>query len=103
MSVSIAQAQLFFLAVTRILAIIVHVPVLGGRSVPDRVKLMLGLLLAMIMIPWQPLPPEAASMSTLAFGFAIGRELLVGTLAGYACLMVFGALQIAGQMMSLGS
>ncbi len=103
MTVSVAQAQLFFLAVTRILAIIVHVPVLGGRSIPDQVKLTLGLLLAMIMIPWQPLPPETARISTIAFAFAIGRELLVGTLAGYACLMVFGALQIAGQSMSLGS
>jgi flagellar biosynthetic protein FliR len=101
--VSVAQAQTFFLALTRILAIIIHVPVLGGRLVPDPAKIGLGFLLAMVMIPWQPLPPEANSIPTFAFGMAIGRELLVGTLAGFAAALTFGALQIAGEMMGLGS
>jgi flagellar biosynthetic protein FliR len=103
MSVSVAQAQLFFLALTRILAILIHVPVLGGRSVPDLVKIGFGLALAMVMLPWQPLPAEAPILPALGFGFAMGRELLAGTLAGYACVLTFGALQIAGNLMGLGS
>jgi flagellar biosynthetic protein FliR len=94
---------MFTLALTRILAIIIHVPVLGGRSVPDPVKIGFGLVLAMVILPWQPLPPEAASLSSVAFGFAMGKEALVGTLAGYAAVLTFGAVQIAGNLMSLGS
>jgi flagellar biosynthetic protein FliR len=103
MVISVAQAQIFFLALARILAIIIHVPVLGGRSVPDPVKIGLGLALAMVMLPWQPLPPEADSLSGVAFGFAMGKEVLVGTLAGYAAVLTFGAVQVTGNLMSLGS
>jgi flagellar biosynthetic protein FliR len=103
MVISVAQAQMFFLALARILAIIIHVPVLGGRSVPDPIKIGFGLALAMVMLPWQPLPPEADSLSSVAFGFAMGKEVLVGTLAGYAAVLTFGAVQITGNLMSLGS
>ena len=42
MTISVAQAQLFFLALTRILAVLIHVPVLGGRAVPNQIKIALG-------------------------------------------------------------
>ena len=103
MVVSIAQAQLFFLALTRVLAILIHVPVLAGQGVPNPVKIGLGVLLTMVIIPWEPLPPEAASLDTLAFGFAIARELLLGTLAGFAAALTFACLQVAGELMSTGS
>lgn len=103
MSISIAQAQNFFLALTRILAILIHVPVLGGRAIPNPVKIGLGLLLTLILIPWQHLPAEATPLALFPFAFAIGRELLVGTLAGFAAVLIFGALQIAGNLMGLGS
>ncbi|MEN4010635.1 MAG: flagellar biosynthetic protein FliR [Chloroflexota bacterium] len=103
MIISVAQAQLFFLALTRILAMLIAVPVLGGQLVPIQVRLSLGLILTAIIIPWQPLPPEAAAMGGLEYALAIGRELLIGTLAGFAASLTFGALQIAGETMGLGS
>jgi flagellar biosynthetic protein FliR len=103
MTVSVAQAQLFFLAVTRILAIIIHVPVLGGRSIPDMVKIGFGFLLAIVIIPWQPLPPSSTSMPALAFAFAMGQEILIGTLAGFAAVLTFSTFQIAGNLMGLSS
>ncbi len=103
MSVSVAQAQLYFLAVTRILAVLVHVPVLGGRLVPNPVKVGLGLLLGLAMLPWQPLPSDAAALPAAAFGFAMGREALIGTMAGFGAALTFGAVQIAGDLMGIGS
>jgi flagellar biosynthetic protein FliR len=103
MSVSVAQAQIFFLALTRVLAMIIHVPVLGGRSIPNQVRLGLGFALVLAMLPWQPLEPGAEMMDTLPYAVAIGKELLIGTLAGYAALITFGALQITGSLMGSGS
>jgi flagellar biosynthetic protein FliR len=103
MSVSIAQAQIFFLAITRILAMLIHVPVLGGRNIPNQVKIAFAILLAMIILPWQPLPPGTEEMAVIGFTLAIGRELLVGTLAGFAAVMVFAVLQIAGNLMGQSS
>jgi flagellar biosynthetic protein FliR len=103
MTISVAQAQLFFLAFTRIMAIIIHVPVLGGQSIPNQVRIGLGLALAVILIPWQPLAPEAASIGFFAYGLAIGKEIIIGTLVGFAADLVFGAIQIAGSVMGMGS
>jgi len=103
MTISVAQAQLFFLAFTRIMAIIIHVPVLGGQSVPTQVRIGLGLALALILIPWQPLPSDAAALGMFAFGLGIAKEILIGTLVGFAADLTFGAIQIAGAAMGVGS
>ena len=103
MTVSVAQAQLFFLALTRILAMIIHVPVLGGTSIPTQIKLGLGVILAVVLIPWQPLPPDAQVIGLFGFTVAVGREILIGTLAGFAAALTFAAIQIAGEAMGLES
>jgi flagellar biosynthetic protein FliR len=103
MSISIAQAQIFFLVLTRILAMIIQVPVLGGQTIPTQVRLAFGLMLAAILLPWQPLPAGAKEMELAVFGVGIFKELLVGTLAGFAATLTFGAIQIAGEAMGLES
>ncbi len=103
MIISIAQAQLYFLVFTRVMATIIHVPMLGGQGIPNQVRIGLGLLLAAVLIPWQPLPADAESLSLLAFTIGIVKEILIGTLAGFAADMIFGAVQIAAETMGLGS
>ena len=103
MTISVAQAQLFFLAFTRIMAIMIHVPVLGGQNIPSQVRIGLGFVLAMVLIPWQPLPTEAASLGLMAYSISIGKEILIGTLIGYSADLAFGAIQMAGGAMGLGS
>ncbi len=103
MTISVAQAQLFFLAFTRIMAIIIHIPVLGGQNIPSQVRIGLGFVLALVLIPWQPLSPEAAPTGWMAYSIAIGKEIFIGTLIGYAADLAFGAIQMAGGAMGLGS
>jgi len=103
MIVSVAQTQVFILAVTRVLAIIIKIPVLGGKLIPDRVKVFLGVALALVLVPWRTLDPGDEALTWLPFAFAIGEELIIGTLAGYAAEITFAALQIAGEMMGLAS
>lgn len=104
MLISVLQAQMFFLVVTRVLATIIHVPVLGGNSIPNQVRLAFGITLAVVLVPWQS--QAAASdpgMTLFPFALAIGREILVGTVAGYAAAITFGTVQMAGETMGLGS
>jgi flagellar biosynthesis protein FliR len=103
MTISVPQAQLFFLAFTRIMAIIIHVPVLGGQTIPAQVRIGLGMVLALVLIPWQPLPADAETVGFLAYGIAIGKEILIGTLIGFAADLAFGVIQVAGSAMGLGS
>ncbi len=103
MLISVAQAQLFFLAFARIMAVIIHVPVLGGQNIPNQVRIGLGFVLAMVLVPWQPLPESATEIGLIAYAVALGKEILIGTLIGYSADLAFGAIQVAGAAMSLGS
>jgi flagellar biosynthetic protein FliR len=101
--VNLLQAQLFLLALTRILAILIHVPVLGGRAIPDPVKIGLGLTFALVALPWQPPAEGAPALGMIEMLVGIARELLIGTIAGYAAVLTFGALQTTGQLIGLSS
>jgi len=103
LTISVAQAQVFFLALTRILAVLVHVPVLAGRLVPNLVRIGFGLILTFVLLPWDVLPEDAAALPLLGFSLAIAKEILTGTLAGFGAALTFGALQIAGEVMSTSS
>ncbi|NMC12032.1 MAG: flagellar biosynthetic protein FliR [Chloroflexi bacterium] len=103
MDVSVIQAQLFFLSLSRILAAIIYVPVLGGRNVPNVVKIGFGLVLTMIIIPTLPQPEYSEAMPAVVYGFAMAKEVIIGALAGFAALLTFNALQITGNLMGIVS
>jgi len=103
MSISVLQAQLFFLAFTRIMAVIIHVPALGGQNIPSQVRIGLGMTLALVLLPTQPIPTDLAVIGSFAFGIAIAKEIIIGTLIGFAADLAFGAIQIAGSAMGMGS
>lgn len=97
----LAQIQLFVLAFTRILAALVQVPMLAGRAVPNRIRVPLGLLLTLLLVPWTPLPAGSVELGLTAFGAALLRELMLGFVIGFAAQLTFGALQTAGEFMGL--
>jgi flagellar biosynthesis protein FliR len=103
MLISIVQAQLFFLALTRILSALMTVPVLGSQTIPAQVRISFGIVLTIIIVPWQPLPAGAETIGMLGFAVAILKELIIGTLVGYAASLTFGAMQIVGEVMGMGS
>jgi flagellar biosynthetic protein FliR len=103
MTISVVQAQLFFLAFTRIMAIILHIPVFGGQNIPSQVRIGLGFVLAIVLIPWQPLASDAIAIGTFEYGFSIAKEILIGTLIGFSADLAFGAIQMAGSAMGIGS
>jgi flagellar biosynthetic protein FliR len=103
MTISVAQAQLFFLAFTRIMAIILHLPVFGGQNIPSQVRIGLGFALALVLIAWQPLPPETAVIGAFVYGVSIAKEIMIGTLIGFSADLAFGAIQMAGAAMGMGS
>ncbi len=103
MAISILQAQLFFLAFTRIMAVLIHIPVLGGNTIPNEHRIGLGGLLTIVLISWHPAPASAASLDFIQMAVAVLREISIGTLVGFAASLTFAAIQIAGEVMGLGS
>lgn len=101
--ISIAQFQLFFLALTRIFAVMIQIPVLGGTSIPNQFKIGFGVILAMTLVPWTVLPAGTETIPLLAFVFDILKELIIGLLIGYTVALTFGAFQVASKLMEQGA
>jgi flagellar biosynthetic protein FliR len=84
MIVSVLQAQFFIMALTRVLAILAQIPMLGGNAIPMQVRIAFGLVLTAILVPFQPLPANTEAMQLLPLAAGIFRELIIGLTAGFA-------------------
>lgn len=84
----------------RITGLCMVAPVFGGRLVPARVRILFAAVLTVALVPlMEPVPP--ADVMSLAGVFTVARELIVGLALGFVVQMVFDALVIAGQTISL--
>ena len=103
MIVSIPQFQQFFLALVRVLAILSFIPLLGGSVIPLQTRILLGVLLTLMLLPWETMEQVPNTLSLFPFTIAIGQELIIGVVAGYATALTFAAIQITGEMIGFSS
>ncbi|MEA3212864.1 MAG: flagellar biosynthesis protein FliR [Chthoniobacter sp.] len=74
-------------------------PAFSGQSVPVVIRVALAFLLATIFVNLAPVP-RVVPGHFLLFVLAIGHEVIVGLLMGFAVRFIFYALEIAGQIMA---
>jgi flagellar biosynthetic protein FliR len=84
---------------TRILGMIASAPLFGHASVPNQVKLILGVLLALIIAPTVPAVPAVDPMSYAGLLILV-QEMLVGAAMGFSMRLVFAAIEYAGELAS---
>lgn len=84
----------------RIGAALQVLPMLGGRSMPARARLITTLAIAAAMSSLLPAPPEAGVDAATAL--SVGREFLVGITIGLLLRIAFEAGQLAGELVSQG-
>lgn len=85
---------------SRILSLIATSPIWGNARIPNEIKLALGILTALVIAPGVPAMPAVdpagwAGLSVLA------REIVIGAGMGFAMRLVFGAVEMAGEISSL--
>jgi flagellar biosynthetic protein FliR len=103
----------FSLILARVATFVGILPLLGGRNVPRTVKAGLALALTVMWFDFSAIPDksltDAADISWLAYGLALGREMLLGAILGYAMGLFLVPAHIAGEFitqqmaMSLGN
>lgn len=104
--ISFTEAQLsawygaVFWPLVRVLALISVAPVLSHRVVPVRVKLLLGILITVLLVPNVNAPPLTDALSGAGIGMLV-HNILVGVTLGFAVRLVFAALELAGEMIGL--
>ena len=91
---------LFFYPFVRILAWLSFDPLLGGKSVPTRVRVALAMVLAIVVTPMLPsdTPLRLASGDGLLI---LLQQIAIGVALGFAMRIVFTAVEFAGQLMGL--
>jgi flagellar biosynthetic protein FliR len=85
---------------SRILGLIAAAPVFGHTRVPMTVKLALGLALAIVIAPVVP-AHEAVTPASMAGMLILAQEMMIGLAMGFAMRIVFGAVEMAGEISSL--
>ena len=101
LSYPLSYLQVFLLTLTRTAAMVGTMPVLNGRGVPMLTKVGLAGILALVLMPAQAQQVPGLPDSLWSFALAIGQELLIGLLIGFASGLVFDSLQMAGQIVGL--
>src|SRR6187402_3598779 len=84
----------------RISAFYFAVPVIGARTVPARVRIVLTLFTSIMISPVLPPAPIVSFLSVQAFIMVI-QEVLIGLALGFAMQVVLHVFVLAGQFMSM--
>ena len=83
----------------RIAGVIMVAPVFGARLVPTRVRIALAVAATVVMSPL--IPVTQPFDLTLATGFTVAQEVLIGVAIGFCLQMIFDALIVAGQTIAM--
>ncbi|MCT6875647.1 flagellar biosynthetic protein FliR [Frischella perrara] len=92
-------AQQYFFPFVRILALVMVAPITGEKEVPNRVKIGIALLIALLL-------PIANNHLTIALFSPIGiwviaQQIIIGVVIGYTMQLAFMTLRIAGELIGM--
>jgi flagellar biosynthetic protein FliR len=90
----------FMLPLVRILALLSTMSVFGVQTVPARVKIGLGVCLALIVAPGLPAVPAGALGSWFGVGLIV-KEIIIGMAMGFATRIAFAAIDFAAELIGL--
>lgn len=85
---------------TRILGVIASSPIFSHGSIPNRVKLGLGIVLTLIIVPTLPPLPQFEIFSLQGLLILV-QQLIIGVAIGFSMRMVFSAVELAGQLIAM--
>lgn len=87
----------FLWPLTRILGLMSVAPLFGNVSVPARIKIGLGIMLAIIIAPTVPALPATDPMSMTGL-LILAQQLVIGMAMGFAMRVVFAGIEMAGEI-----
>jgi flagellar biosynthesis protein FliR len=89
-----------FWPLVRVLALFSVAPIFSHPSLPIRVRFALAIAIALVLAPGIALPSIDDVLSAPGL-LALGRNILVGVILGFTMRLVFGAIEMAGELIGL--
>ena len=90
----------FMWSLTRILGLIATVPLFGNISIPTRIKVGLGIMLALIVAPGLPALPSMDPMSVKGL-LILMQQFVIGAAMGLTIRIVMAAMEMAGEVIGM--
>lgn len=88
---------------TRVLGVMATAPIFSHNTIPNRIKLGIGIVFTMIIMPTLPPLPQFEIFSFQGLLILV-QQLVIGLAIGFSMRLVFAAVDLAGQLigMSMG-
>jgi flagellar biosynthetic protein FliR len=100
MILTIAQLEIFFFILARIIGVFIQAPLFNSRSFPAAAKIAFALWLSIVLWFVTPVSPILPT-TVVGFILTLIAEVALGFIIGFICNVLFIALQSAGEMMDL--
>ncbi len=103
--ISLTAAQLdlwmasFLFPLVRVLGLINAAPIFSNRAIPMRMRLALGVLVTVALLP--TLPPSGLTVGSWAGLLALVQQMLIGVALGFTIRIVFSAVDLTGELIGL--
>lgn len=97
MSIGVHEFWSFLIVFARVTALFATAPVFGTRSVPARVKIGLAALISFALRPLVASLVSAPPADILSLTGRLASETAVGLCLGFMVMLIFAAIQVAGQ------
>ena len=95
---SLTQVQGFLLILMRVSPILFMMPLFNARNLPNFLKVGLALTVSLVLWPVVQLDASHFPTDPYGFGFFLVAELMIGFILGLSVQLVFGGLQLAGEL-----
>jgi len=96
--------ELFLMMLTRVLTIVMLVPIFGSYSIPPQLKVALSLILTVLLFAAMPqahAAPAASGYSSAMLVLLIIKELLIGLAVGFTSIFLFAAVNFAARLVDV--
>ena len=91
---------IFFLILTRNAGMLLVAPIFGTNQIPPSIKVVISFALTVIMFPLVYKLPYEIPADLYIFALAATKEFLAGVIIGFAAVLMFTAIQLAGEYIS---
>lgn len=98
LNINLADFQLFLLIFVRVGAIMMSMPLLGGKNIPFLFKAGLAISVSIILFPILELDAFAYFSKPIPFAIGVTSEIMLGVIIGLSVNIIFAGIQLAGQL-----
>jgi flagellar biosynthetic protein FliR len=96
----LGKVAIFALVLARVGSLVATAPLLQIAAIPNRVKALLAVTLALLVTPLQPMAGYTSPWNVVTFANLLFNEVLVGLLLGLGMQVLLSGIQVTGQLVS---